>query len=62
MTLKEPGVLSQFRLAKILGEAARNQVYFDMVTPIIFVSSINGRGGELSEQRARTLSDHLVPR
>jgi hypothetical protein len=42
VTLRKPGVLSQFRLAKILGEAARNQVYFGMVTPIIFVTSING--------------------
>jgi uncharacterized protein YbjT (DUF2867 family) len=42
VTLKKPGVLSQFRLVKILGEAARNQVYVSMVIPITFVASING--------------------
>jgi uncharacterized protein YbjT (DUF2867 family) len=42
VTLKKPGVLSQFRLVKILGEAAKNQVYVSMVIPITFVASING--------------------
>jgi hypothetical protein len=42
VTLKKPGVLSQFRLVKILGEAAKNQVYVGMVIPITFVTSING--------------------
>jgi uncharacterized protein YbjT (DUF2867 family) len=42
VTLKKPGVLSQFRLVKILGEAARNHVYVSMVIPITFVASING--------------------
>jgi hypothetical protein len=43
VTLKKPGVLSQFRLVKILGEAAKNQVYVSMVIPITFVASIDGK-------------------
>jgi uncharacterized protein YbjT (DUF2867 family) len=43
VTLKKPGVLSQFRLVKILGEAAKNQVYVSMVIPITFVAAIDGK-------------------
>jgi uncharacterized protein YbjT (DUF2867 family) len=43
VTLKKPGVLSQFRLVKILGEAAKNQVYVSMVIPITFVTAIDGK-------------------
>lgn len=42
ITLKKPGVLGQFRLVKILGESAQNQVYVGMVLPLIFVSEIDG--------------------
>ena len=40
--LKKPGVLAQFRLVKILGEAAKNEVYMNMVMPMIFVAAIDG--------------------
>lgn len=42
ITLKKPGVLSQFRLIEALGETAKNQVYTSMVLPIIFVTDIDG--------------------
>ncbi|WP_118181302.1 hypothetical protein [Paraburkholderia phosphatilytica] len=43
ITLKKPGILSQFRLVKILGDAAKNNVYVSMVIPITFVTSIDGQ-------------------
>lgn len=42
ITLRKPGVLSQFRLAKMLGEAAKNSVYVSMLLPITYISAING--------------------
>ncbi|HEF4743302.1 hypothetical protein KTE60_11625 [Burkholderia multivorans] len=42
VTLRKPGVLSQFRLVKMLGEAAKNQVYVGMVLPITYITGING--------------------
>jgi hypothetical protein len=42
ITLKKPGVLSQFRLIEALGDTAKNQVYTSMVLPIIFVTDIDG--------------------
>lgn len=43
VTLKKPGVLSQFRLVKMLGDAAKNQVYVGMMLPMTYVSEIDGR-------------------
>jgi hypothetical protein len=42
ITLKKPGVLSQFRLIEALGDTAKNVVYTSMVLPIIFVTDIDG--------------------
>ncbi|KUZ66883.1 hypothetical protein WI36_24265 [Burkholderia ubonensis] len=42
VTLRKPGVLSQFRLVKMLGEAAKNQVYVGMVLPITYITGIDG--------------------
>lgn len=42
ITLKKPGVLSQFRLIEALGDTAKNSVYTAMVIPIIFVTDIDG--------------------
>ena len=39
--LKKPGVLAQFRLVEALGDSAKNEVYLAMVTPMIFVTSID---------------------
>ncbi len=41
-TLKKPNVLAQFRLVKMLGDAARNSAYMAMVTPITYVVAIDG--------------------
>lgn len=43
ITLKKPGVLSQFRLVKMLGEAANNQVYFSMILPMTYITAIDGK-------------------
>jgi len=43
VTLKKPGVLSQFRLVKMLGDAAKNQVYVGMMLPMTYVSEIDGK-------------------
>lgn len=40
--LKKPGVLAQFKLVELLGEAALNQVYINMVLPLIYVAAIDG--------------------
>lgn len=40
--LKKPGVLSQFRLVKILGDSAKNEVYVRMVLPLTYVVDIDG--------------------
>lgn len=40
--LKKPGILAQFRLVKILGDSAKNQVYMSMVLPLIYVVDIDG--------------------
>lgn len=43
VTLKRPGVLSSFRLVKMLGDAARNVVYMNMVLPFTYITAIDGR-------------------
>lgn len=40
--LKKPGVLAQFRLIKILGDSAKNQVYTSMMLPLIYVAELDG--------------------
>lgn len=42
VTLKKPGVLSQFRLVRMLGDAAKNQVYVSMVLPFTYITAIDG--------------------
>lgn len=43
VTLKKPGVLSQFRLIRMLGDAAKNQVYVSMVLPFTYITAIDGK-------------------
>jgi hypothetical protein len=43
VTLKRPGVLSSFRLVKMLGDAARNVVYMNMVLPFTYIVAIDGK-------------------
>lgn len=41
--IKKPGVLSQYRLVEMIGaEASRNEVYMAMVSPILWVTDIDG--------------------
>jgi len=41
--LKNPGPLAQYRLVeKLGGQVASNQVYMNMVMPLIFIASIDG--------------------
>lgn len=42
ITLKKPGILSQFRIVEVVGELAKNEVYMAMVMPLIYVSAIDG--------------------
>ena len=42
ITLKKPGVLSQFRLNEALGETAKNEVYVRMSMPLLYVAAIDG--------------------
>ncbi len=41
ITLRKPGVLAQYRLVELLGDAAKNQVYMGMVLPLLYVTGIN---------------------
>lgn len=42
ITLRKPGVLAQYRLIEILGDSAKNEVYWTMTFPLIFVTKIDG--------------------
>lgn len=40
--LKKPGLLAQFRLVECIGDLAKNEVYFNMCRPLIYVAAIDG--------------------
>lgn len=42
ITIKKPSALAELRLVDILGDSAKNEVYFMMVAPVIFVVDIDG--------------------
>jgi hypothetical protein len=43
VTLRKPGVLAQFKMIEMLGaEASANQVFVNMVLPVMFVIAIDG--------------------
>lgn len=42
ITLRKPAVIQQFRLVRLLGDAAANATYMAMVFPLIFVTAIDG--------------------
>lgn len=46
ITLSRPGVLAQFRLVKMLGQAAQNQAYVQMVMPLLYVAEIDDADGQ----------------
>lgn len=42
LTLRQPGPLAQYRLIEALGDLAMNQAYMAMVTPLTYLSAIDG--------------------
>lgn len=42
ITLKNPGILEEFRMVEMLGESASNQTFMNMVFPLTFVTEIDG--------------------
>lgn len=51
VTLRKPGVLSQFRLVKMLGDSAKNTTYVSMILPVTFVSHVNGLAVSMNSER-----------
>lgn len=41
LTLKEPDILAPYRLVEMLGNAAENRVYMQMVFPFIYLAAID---------------------
>ncbi|SDX12751.1 hypothetical protein SAMN05518669_103352 [Variovorax sp. YR634] len=61
ITLRKPGVLAQFKMIEMLGnEAASNQVFVNMVLPVMFVAAIDGE--EISRITTRIQLDALIQR
>ena len=42
LTLRKPNVLAHYRLVKILGDAASNTAYMSLVSPITYLTAIDG--------------------
>lgn len=42
ITLRNPGVLAQYRLIEALGATAANETYMRMVMPLLYVGEIDG--------------------
>lgn len=40
--LKKPGILAQYRIVEVVGDSAKNQVYMNMIMPVLWVAEING--------------------
>ena len=60
--LRNPGVLAQYRLVKMIGaEAARNEVYVNMLIPMLWVSEIDGEAvaAPASEREIEALIQRL---
>ena len=59
--LKKPGARALCRLLEVLGESGKNQMYFAIVAPLMFVREIDGKTIELPNSKAdlETLLDLL---
>ena len=60
--LKNPGILAQYRLVKMIGaESAKNEVYVNMLVPLLWVTEIDGEavGTPLSEREIEALIQRL---
>lgn len=43
ITLKKPGILSQYRIVEVVGgESSSNQTYMGMVLPLLWITAIDG--------------------
>lgn len=42
ITLKKPGILAQYRIIETMGKSADIETYRGMVTPLIWISAIDG--------------------
>ncbi|EJN07787.1 hypothetical protein [Herbaspirillum sp. YR522] len=64
ISIKKPGILDQFDLIEVLGDAAENNVYRSMCIPLLYVSAIDGQPvmkvGSNGEMRAliQRLDEH----
>lgn len=67
IVLKKPNVLDQFRIVEIVGpETAKNEVYMNMIMPVLFVQSIDeipamiGKKSELEALISRLGEDGIT--
>lgn len=59
ITLRKPGVLAQFKMIEMLGgETAANQVFVNMVLPVMYVTAIDGEA--VSRITTRIQLDALI--
>lgn len=42
ISVKKPGVLSQYRIVEAVGNSAKNEVYMAMILPLLWVTAIDG--------------------
>ena len=60
LTLRKPNVLAHYRLVKILGEAASNTAYMSLVSPITYLTAIDGT--PVSQPNTERELDALIQR
>lgn len=51
LALKKPNVLAQFHLVEMLGATAENRVLLAMVTPLLYLQSIDGEPANFANRR-----------
>lgn len=61
ITLRKPNVLAQFKLVKMMGESAKNSAYMAMISPLTYVTAIDGDmvGLPVSERELEALIQRL---
>lgn len=42
LVIKKPGILAQFNIVEVAGDAAKNDVWMNMVLPVIYLSELAG--------------------
>ena len=51
LQIKRPNVLAQYKLVEMLGASAEGRVYLAMVTPLLFLQSIDGEVQNFANKR-----------